>query len=62
MPDVAFYRKQAAHARELGDRVRQSDLREILRQTAKEYDEIVEDLIAGVAEVRHPELLTTARP
>jgi|HubBroStandDraft_6_1064221.scaffolds.fasta_scaffold776960_2 hypothetical protein len=61
MPDITYYQKRAAHTRNLADGMLQWDVQDILYQMAQEYDELVEDLEAGVTEVRHPELLATLR-
>ena len=37
--------------------VHQIDVRDTLRQTAQDFDDIAEDLETGAVEVRHPELL-----
>jgi hypothetical protein len=61
MPDITYYQRRAAHTRNLADVIHQWDVQDILYQMAQEYDELVEDLEAGVTEVRHPELLATLR-
>ena len=52
-----YYREQARHARRLSSMVHQIDVRDTLRRTAQDFDEIAEDLETGAIEVRHPELL-----
>jgi hypothetical protein len=52
-----YYREQAQHARRLASMVHQRDVRDTLRKTAQDFDEIAYDLEIGAVEVRHPELL-----
>jgi hypothetical protein len=56
MLDADYCREHAAHARQLADRMHQQDIQELLHRVAQEYDEIAEDIEAGV-EMRHQELL-----
>ena len=52
-----YYRKQAQHARWLADMVHQPDLRDMLHKTARDFEDIADDLETGAVEVRHPDLL-----
>ncbi|MGA8759286.1 MAG: hypothetical protein WB611_23855 [Stellaceae bacterium] len=57
MHAAEYYREQARRARRLASMVHQIDVRDTLRQTAQDFDDIAEDLETGAVEVRHPELL-----
>jgi hypothetical protein len=57
MDRASYYRERANHARHLADAAWQPDLEEMLRRLAQQYEEVAEDIEAGAAEVRHPELL-----
>jgi hypothetical protein len=61
MEHTSYYRRQAAKARALADRVHQRDAIELLKLFAKEYDEIAEDLESGAVDVRHQERLPQNR-
>ena len=56
MSSAQYYRNQAAIARRLATRVTDEGAAEILRQAAKDYEEIAEDLESGADEIRHPDL------
>ena len=56
MDDATHFRDQANHARRLADAAWQSDLKDILRCLAKDYDEVAEDMERGAAKIRHAEL------
>jgi hypothetical protein len=56
--DAGYYREQAERARRLADGVTpHSDAQKSLRDMARDYDEIAEDIEQGAIEVRHPELM-----
>jgi len=57
MNRASNYRQHADHARKLAEATWQHDLEEMLRRLAREFDETAEDIEAGAAEMRHPELL-----
>ena len=57
MSSARYYRNQAAIARRLATRVTDEGAAEILRQTAKDYEDIAEDLETGALEIRHPDLI-----
>jgi hypothetical protein len=61
MKDAKYYRQQADHARRLAGMLHQRDVREMLEQTARDYDDIAEDLEMGAVEIRHPELMPQNR-
>jgi hypothetical protein len=67
------YRSQATRARRLASKVTDEDVSEILKQTAKDYEEIAEDLEiakdleiaedleSGIVEVPHRDLVRQLR-
>jgi hypothetical protein len=57
MDRASHYRDLARHARELAEASWQDNLEEILCRVARHFDETAEDIEAGSAEPRHPELL-----
>jgi hypothetical protein len=57
MHDPSYYRDQAERARRLAMEPTDSETKERLRELARDYLEIAEDLERGTAEIRHPELL-----
>jgi hypothetical protein len=57
MNTASDYRNQADHARQLARATCQPNLEEMLYRLAQDFDEIAEDIEAGVTETRHPELL-----
>jgi len=57
MVGASYYREQADHIRRLAEMAWQGDLQDVLRGLAADYEEIAEDLEAGVTGIRHPELL-----
>jgi hypothetical protein len=57
MKDAAYYRECAAHARRLAEMSYQGELRDFLRDMARDYDDVAEDLENGAIEVRHPDLM-----
>jgi hypothetical protein len=57
MEGASYYREQADHVRELAEMTWQAELEALLRRVARDYEEVAEDLEAGAADVRHPELL-----
>jgi hypothetical protein len=57
MHSAQDYRRQAVHARQLADMTYQPELEDMLRRTAQNFEEMAEDIEAGAAEIRHPELL-----
>jgi len=61
MHPASYYRERAQHARDLASRVYQPDLLDVLRQAARDYDDIAEDLERGAIEIRHPELMPQRR-
>jgi hypothetical protein len=61
MKDTAYYRERAAQARRLAGALHQRDVCERLRNLAREYDEIAEDLENGAVEIRHPDLMLQRR-
>jgi hypothetical protein len=56
MQDAAYYREQASRARRLARGMR-DDIERLFLQTARDFDDITEDLERGAIEVRHPELM-----
>ena len=56
MGAALYYRHQAAKARRLASKVTDERAAEILKQTARDYEEIAADLESGAAEIRHPDL------
>jgi hypothetical protein len=54
---ATYYREQADHVRRLAEMTWQDDLEVLLRRVARDYDEVADDLEAGVNEIRHAELL-----
>jgi hypothetical protein len=57
MRDPSYYRDQAERARRLAMEPTDRETKERLRELARDYLEIAEDLEHGAAEIRHPELL-----
>jgi hypothetical protein len=57
MDRAGYYRNRAEQIQRLADAVWQPDLKEMLRGTAQDYDEVAEDIEAGATEICHPELL-----
>ena len=57
MGAALYYRHQAAKARRLASKVTDERAAEILKQTARDYEEIAEDLEKGADEIRHPDLM-----
>jgi hypothetical protein len=57
MDRASYYREQADHVRQLAELTWQDDLEAVLRRIAQDYDEVADDLEAGVTEIRHTELL-----
>lgn len=58
MTDPAPYRKRAALARRLARASSQEDVREMFEQTARDFEELADDIESGTAEMRHSELLS----
>jgi hypothetical protein len=52
-----FYHAQADHARRLADITVQQNVEEILRRVAEELDRLADDVAAGEADSRDPEML-----
>ncbi len=61
MQNSEYYRREAAHARRLCAVVHQTDLIELLKRLAEDYDDIAEDLEAGLIEIRHAGRLPQSR-
>jgi hypothetical protein len=61
MKDTAYYRERAAQARRLAAVMHQRDVCETLREIARDYEDIAEDLESGAVEIRHPELMPQRR-
>jgi hypothetical protein len=57
MDRTSYYHCEADHARRLAEATWQSDLEDMLRRLARDFDETAEDIEAGATEMRHPELL-----
>jgi hypothetical protein len=57
MDRASHYRHQADHARRLAEAAWQTDLQDMLRRVARDFDETAEDIEAGATEMRRPELL-----
>jgi hypothetical protein len=57
MDRASHYRHQADHARRLAEATWQTDLEDILRRLARDFDETAEDIEAGATKMRRPELL-----
>jgi hypothetical protein len=57
MHGSSYYRDQAERARRLAMEPTDRETKERLRELARDYLEIAEDLERGTAEIRHPELL-----
>jgi hypothetical protein len=57
MDRASHYHCEADHARRLAEATCQSDLEDMLRRLARDFDETAEDIEAGATEMRHPELL-----
>jgi hypothetical protein len=57
MHDASYYRAEAAHFRQVAERVHQPDVEIQLLNAARDFDEIAEDLERGLVEIRHRELL-----
>ena len=51
MSSAQYYRNQAAIARRLASKVTDEAAAEILRQAAKDYEDIAEDLETGAVEI-----------
>jgi hypothetical protein len=50
-------RERATHLRRLAELTWQDDLEALLRRVAGDYDEVAENLEAGITEIRHAELI-----
>ena len=61
MHPASYYRDRADNARRVASRLHQPDILEMLRETARDYDDIAEDLEVGAIEMRHPELMPQRR-
>jgi hypothetical protein len=57
MHGSSYYRDQAERARRLAMEPTDRETKERLRELARDYLEIAEDLECGTVEIRHPELL-----
>ena len=57
MRDPSYYRDQAERARRLAMEPTDRETKARLRELARDYLEIAEDLERGTGEIRHPELL-----
>jgi hypothetical protein len=57
MEHPSHYRRQAARARSLASNAHQREIHDMLRQVAREYDEIATDIERGAVEIRHAELM-----
>ena len=54
MHPASYYRERADHARGVALRMYELDIVEMLREMARDYDDIAEDLECGAIEMRHP--------
>jgi hypothetical protein len=54
----APYRQRAALARRLARASSQEDVREMFEQTARDFEELADDLACDAGEVRHAEMLS----
>ena len=61
MHPASYYRERADHARRVASRMHQPDTLEMLREMARDYDDIAEDLEVSAIEIRHPELMPQPR-
>ena len=61
MHPASYYRERADHARRVASRMHQPEIVEMLREVARDYDDIAEDLECGAIEMRHPELMPQRR-
>jgi hypothetical protein len=57
MRDARYYRAEADHMRRLASLVHQPAIQVKLREAARDFEEIAQDLEGGLIEVRHPEML-----
>ena len=55
MHSAAYYRKKAERVRQLARQISDSAYDDLMG-LAKDFDELVEDLLHGAVEIRHPEL------
>jgi hypothetical protein len=58
---ASYCRDRAEHSRRVASRMHQLEIREMLAQMARDYDDIAEDLENGAIEIRHPELMPQQR-
>jgi hypothetical protein len=56
MHDPSYYRDQAERARRFAMEPTDRETKDKLREMARDYLDIAEDLESGAAEIRHPEL------
>lgn len=62
MQNVGYYQEQASHARRLAALTAlPQDVIEALQRTARDYEELADDLIIGAVEIRHPDLMPQRR-
>jgi hypothetical protein len=61
MMDAAFYRGQAERARQLARLLPRESVQNALRDAARRYDEVADDLEQNAFDVRHPELMPQGR-
>ncbi len=61
MYDPSYYREQAERARRVAKGPTDYELQQTLRQMARDFDDIAEDLESGAIEIRHPELMPQSR-
>ncbi len=61
MQPASYYREQGERARRLAQSILNREVVEMLSRMATDYDDIAEDLEAGLIDVRHPELLPQNR-
>ena len=57
MHPASYYRERADHARGVALRMYELDIVEMLREMARDDDDIAKDLECGAIEMHHPELM-----
>jgi hypothetical protein len=58
LKDTAYFRQRANQARQLSERVPQSEVRKMLLDRARDYDEIADNLERMTGDCRNAELLS----
>lgn len=61
MYDPKHYRDQAERGRRLSRKTHDKQVSDTLKSTAKDLDEVADDLESGTVQIRHPELMPQNR-